>query len=193
MQEFMPSKINLFAFLFLSFSFPLLIPPGTKPLSGIKRTTISTKWIEQINGLRGVDHLLPYINMLGSIIFLQNLPPEPHQLNSPAEIRNATLTSPSQLVNYLFFFFWRQLPDTSTERLNTQELLAHMFSTHTIKEAGLYRMTLPEKSKEGQRVLDQVWVPVALKNLQVLFMVWMFNLPLNHVTHDFNYHVLGSS
>ena len=26
---------------------------------------------------RRVDHLLPYINMLGSVIFLQNLPPAP--------------------------------------------------------------------------------------------------------------------
>ena len=62
------------------------------------------------------------------------------------------LTSPSQLVNYFFFFFFlRQLPDSSTERLNTQELLVHMFSTHTIKEAGLYRMKLQKSQKGGTK------------------------------------------
>lgn len=99
---------------------------------------------------RRVDHLLPYINMLGSVIFLQNLPPAPHQLNGPAEIRNATPNF-SLPAGQLLFFFLRQLPDSSTERLNTQELLVHMFSTHTIKEAGLYRMKLQKSQKGGTK------------------------------------------
>lgn len=110
---------------------------------------------------RGVDHLLPYINMFGSVIFLQNLTPSPpspptpvpRQLNGPAEVRNATpnFSLPAGQLP----FFWRQLPDSSTERLNTQELLAHMFSTHTIKEAGLYRMKLTEKSERRDKAF---WV-----------------------------------
>ena len=103
---------------------------------------------------RRVDHLLPYINMLGSVIFLQNLPPAPHQLNGPAEIRNATpnFSLPAGQLLFFFFFFLRQLPDSSTERLNTQELLVHMFSTNTIKEASLYRMKLTEKSERRDKV-----------------------------------------